>query len=175
MGVKLHMNIENFTSPVISALQDSGWKKDRDVWDKLVFTQEKDVFDEFKALAKSFGHLKIELIGKPGPECIYFDLDESDLGKDLRAKTFNYSNRLDEKWLVDPDFMETEDFEETSEIQKIIGKRCSRFGFWEEYLGMDLFISIDGEIYVSHYYSPTLFADSLVDFLNKVIVGYKNA
>ena len=149
----------------------AGWNTNRDVWQSLEFTEEKNIFLAFREIATNFAHLKIEFIGKSGAETLYFDLDESKKGKDLKANTFNYPSSLDKEWVSDPDYMETEDFKETAEIEQQIKQKCARIGFWNEYLGMDLYVGEDGKIYISHYYDASLYADNIVELINKVIVN----
>lgn len=165
------MDVSNLSEIATRVLTSEGWSAHRNMSEKLNFPKEKNIVPGFLNIAKSFAYLKVEFEGYSGRECLYFDLDESDVSKDLRAIQATYFGKDDPEWHADPDYCDTEDFAHTNEIQNCLGRKCSRIGFLEEDLGVEIYLCDDGRVYVSHWMEPVHWADSFTEFLNRVIVN----
>lgn len=89
----------------------------------------------------------------------------------MHAESWGYDNHLDPKIINDSDYSEVEDFHLTGLISKYLSKKCARFGFLDDEVGYELYISEDGYIYASHHDSPTLLSKSFEVFLNNELTG----
>ncbi len=156
----------------MKVLHDNGWSEERNMCCDLVFTNEKILFPKFLDVACLFLGIKLHFTDRYTRKVtLFFDLDESNYSKDLRAQAWGYVDRLDSNIKEELDYEEYEDFEITSSIMKYISKKCARFGFLDDDLGSDLYISEDGFIYASHHTLPTLIARSFEEFLNNELTG----
>lgn len=168
------MNFKLLNSNVQEILFEFGWCKERNLKSYLVFTQQKNIFANFMTIAKSFVGLEISYIDYRHNECaLHFDLDESIVSKNIRARYYNYESHLDINWLKDVDYRETENFHICSVVEQKIGKKCARIGYWDaQDIGLDLYVSVDGQIFSVNYDDPTLVSQSFVEFLNDEL--YRN-
>ena len=158
----------NLTEHVQSILRMAKWEADRDVSDSLVISENKSVFSEALTLMQNFGHLKVEFHNRNELETIYFDCDESNESRVLRANIFGYDDPEDLKLQDELDWMDSEDFELTNKICEQIG-RCCRIGFYEDHLGHDIYIIENGKVYVAHGSKAFLSAENFNEFLNNHI------
>jgi hypothetical protein len=171
------MNFKFLKQNVEEVLAQHGWSKERNIKRDLKFTSDKKVFPIFLDIAHSFVGLELKFKNKWGNESgLYFDLDESNTSKDIRAGYYNYNGHLDPNWLADVDYHATENFEISSIINSKVGKVCSRIGFWDDYdTGFDLYVTIDGEIYAANYDDPIYISQSFEEFLNQNVCGVQKS
>ncbi|MCW8876189.1 MAG: hypothetical protein OQK51_03945 [Kangiellaceae bacterium] len=165
------MNSTLLSNTALSILSDSGWTVDRDMTSQLTIDERKSSSEEFLKIAKNMAYLKLNFRGYSGEESLYFDLDESLKSKNMRANYSGYESFDDEKWMSDPDYKETEDFELTRMVSESAGVVLDRIGFLEEELGMDIYVDSAGAIYWSHWDESKKVASSLEEFLNDIILG----
>ena len=158
---------------VINILNAHYWCLERNLKEFLEMASEKNITPKFLEIAQSFLGIEIFYQNQRSVKCaIYFDLDESKVSKNMRARYFNYSNHEDPNWIADPDYRETEDFNVTSRIIGKIGERCSRIAFWDDGdNGFDLYVTADGKIYGGNYDDPVFLNNSIEEFLNENVAG----
>lgn len=154
-------------------LRDAGWYPGRNVFDSLKLSNHKDLFDESIKILGEFGLLEVTFKGRSRDEkeILYFDVDESEKSKNLRARAFGYDNYSEKTLKDDPDFLETEDYELIDIIKKKINQPCARIAFKEDALGFEIFVGKDGSIYIAHHDEPEKYANSFYEYLNKIILG----
>jgi len=162
-----------YSSIVLEVLSNAGWTPNRNVEAQLVFSENKRSFKEASIIYAEFANLLLEFVGKDGCQCVYFDIDESEASKNLRAAIFGYSSYEEISLVDEPDFEESENFKLTEIVEGHLGKPCSRIGFLEDQIGYDIFVTRDGEIYLTHYQEPIFAHKSFADFLNSTILDVK--
>ena len=163
------MDIKRLSKETISYLKKCGWSKHRNYSKTTFHYSMKNTFEEFNKIANSLGGLIYDYGNSNEEKRVYFDLDESSLSKDIRAKSFCYESHHDPNWINDVEFRATEDFSKTKKVNENGNINCSRIGFWyDDDLGYDVYVEKSGAIYIAHSDIPILFADSIENFLNKI-------
>jgi len=155
---------------VIEKLKLIGWNQDRDVFDNLIRPDKSTIFGAAKNIVSQYGLLKLEFLGKSGNETLYFDIDNSETSRNLRADIFGYDNYKDISKDDEPDFKLDLDQELENNIKDHIGKTCTYIGFKDDHLGFDLFVTDDGSIYSAHGTTADKQASSFEEYLNNIII-----
>ncbi len=165
------MNYNDLNPNVVDVLSNANWCKERNLKAYLQFTREKKIFPKFLEIAESFVGINFNYLNVNDiNNALYFDLDESVVSKNMRARYYNYDSHLDSDWLIDPDYRETEDFYVTKNVISKIGKTCARIAFWDDgEIGFDLYVDSDGKIYACNYDDPSFINNNIIDFLNQEI------
>lgn len=158
----------------IAILREHGWFPNRDVLGELSIKDRGNLFPAAEKIIGEFGLLEVQFEGlaKVHPlEVFYFDVDESERSKVLRARVFGYDHysQIDPKDA--PDFKIGKDYELQALVSKKLGMPCYFIGTHEEYSGFDMFVVPSGEIYVCHYQDPIKAENSFYEYVNKQIIG----
>ncbi len=158
----------------IKTLKYYGWYPGRNVFSELTISNKKTLFPAAKRIIQEYGLLKIKFLGREPSypvERIYFDVDESRISQVFRAKMWGFDTPEEVDYEENPDFSITEDYKLTALISEKVGLPCCYIGYHEEYLGFDIFVAENGEIYVTHHEDPIKAADTFEEYLNKHISG----
>lgn len=152
-------------------LLNAGWSAGRDVFGGLIREKKEFLPDEVKKVISEYGLLKLNFEGQSGRESFYFDVDDSEMSKNLRADIFGYASYREIDSEKEPDFKINLDSLLAQKISENVGERCEYIGFIEDYLGFDVFISQSGCVYIAHGTTATKRADRFEEFLDKIILG----
>ena len=165
------MILRVYSDPVLRALELSGWCPERDVFDSLFLSKKKKIFAGSKEVLGLFGLLKLSFIGDDGDQVIYFDVDDSEVSKNMKAEIFGYNSYKDPKLLNEPDFNVSENVEWTNLVEEFVGQPCARIGFLETQFGFNIYVAENRSIYIAHGTEPQFAALNIIDFLNTTILS----
>ncbi|TQV86342.1 SUKH-3 domain-containing protein [Aliikangiella coralliicola] len=168
--------MQKYTKELLKVLTEAGWSLDRQLNEEnLVFTEDKRIFAQFLSIAKEFGQLELHFEEKESGDrdVMYFDLDESESSRMMRARIFGYADYRNISLIEEPDFKLQEDFELTQEVEGYIGEPCARVGFLDDEFGFEVYVINDGSIYWTHSGVPAKVCESLPVFLENLAAGKK--
>ena len=154
-----------------NCLVQSGWKPGRNIYSELSFLKKVEILESAKVIYSEFGLLKLFFDGRSGKEALFFDVDDSEAVKNIRANIYGFESYNDEGIQSIDDFSLEADFELTEVIGRSIGEPCNYIGFHEENLGMDLFVTADGSIYAAHGEQVDKQASSIYEYLNLYVIA----
>jgi len=163
--------MRKYSDVVLKVLRRAGWYSGRDVFDMLEIQSKKRAFRAAKEIFSELGLLKLEYIGSDGEQIIFFDVDDSDISKNMRAEMFGFETFLDPSLQNEPDFEVVENFKWTEVAESFLNKECSRVGVIEDEIGYSIFVTEDGSIYLAHGEEPFFAYKNVFDFLNSTVLG----
>ena len=131
------------------------------------------MFLRAQELIYNLGLLKLDYLGRGGHKTIYFDSDDSEISKNMRAEAFGSDNYLDPSLINEPDFEAIENFKRVEIAERYNDTQLSHVVFLEDDMGYEIYIGENGCIYLAHGDEPVLCSLSYVDFLNSEILSDK--
>ena len=152
-------------------LENNGWHETRDVYEELEFPDGKEVFEFMRRTVGSFALLEIKYAGPDGDETLYFDVDDSYVAQNMRARIWGYADINSPEIEFDREFSPLEDLNETNRVSKSIGRKCMRMGFLDDGLGFEIYIADNGSVYLDHGGRPFMVSNSYYGFLNSQILS----
>lgn len=162
-----------FSDTAEEVLVRAGWTPDRDVSGDLVFSEQKVLFKQANWLINNLGLLKLTFAGRGGVQTLYFDVDDSEISKNMRAETFGCNSYLDPSLKNEPDFEPLENFKWVMKAEEYVDTRLCRVGYLEDEFGFDVYVGENGYIYLAHGEEPILKSLNYIDFLNSLILSSK--
>ena len=163
--------MQYFSDPVLKVLSAAGWQADRNIFHKLTLPSKKKLFRNAKEIIEKLGLLEIEFIGRSGHEIIYFDVDDSIVSMNMRARIFGYDNYQRPLLKNEPDYEAKENFKWVEKAEEYVNMPLSRIGFLEDEFGYNIYVGENGYIYVAHSEEPVLASLNYIDFLNSTILS----
>ncbi len=172
-SVRFQSIMRYFSDTVLKVLESTDWSPGRNIKDSLVISPKKKMFLRAQELVYNLGLLKIEYLGRGGHKTIYFDSDDSDISKNMRAAVFGCDSYLDPSLENEPDFEAIENFKWVDLAESYVDTQLCHVGFLEDDIGYEIYIGENGYIYLAHGEEPILCSLSYVDFLNSEILSHK--
>lgn len=165
--------MQYFSDTVLRVLERTDWSPDRDIMDSLVIAPEKKMFLRAREIISNLGLLELEYLGRGGHKKMYFDSDDSDLSKNMRAKAFGVDSYLDPSLKYEPDFEALENFQWVEKAEKHVDTQLCHVGFIEDEIGYEIYVGENGHIYLAHGEIPFFRSLDYIDFLNSEVLSHE--